>query len=181
MKLGTPAIAVITAVLGVGLLAGPAHAEKVRYADPADTTGSLTDIRAVTLDHRPARLVVTVRFTDLRRRSDGGPASLTIADRHQGGPRRCRVPPDPGLQAGTDYQLMRVRKGKVVGEPLTCPHQVRLDYANDRLTFATARTCIGSPESIRIGVKMRDDWDASHPITDWLGAPRSYTDRLVSS
>ena len=181
MNLGTPAIAVLTAVLGVGLLAGPAHAEKVRYADPADTTGSLTDIRAVTPDHRTTRLVVKVRFTDLRRRSTGGPSGLTIAIDTRTDRAGAEYRLTAGLQAGTDYQLMRVRKGKAVGEPLTCPHQVRLDYVNDRLTFATARTCIGSPESIRVGVKMRDDWDASHPMTDWLGKPRSYTDWLVSS
>ncbi|GAA4720555.1 hypothetical protein [Nocardioides conyzicola] len=181
MKLGNSVATVLAAALAVGLLAGPASAEKVRYGDPADTTGSLTDIRAVTPDHRTTRLVVKVGFTDLRRRSTGGPAGLTIAIDTRADRAGAEYRLSTGLQAGMDYQLMRVRHGKVVGEPLTCPHQVRLDYAADRLTLATARTCIGSPESIRIGVKMRDDWDASHPMVDWLGAPRSYTAWLVSS
>ena len=42
---------------------------------------------------------------------------------------------------------MRVRNGQAVGEPLTCPHQVRLDFAKDLLTFAAARTCLGSPDA----------------------------------
>ena len=76
---------------------------------------------------------------------------------------------------------MKVRRGQVVGEPLTCEHRVRLDFAADRLTFAAARACLGSPETVRIGAKMRDEFDGSHPVVDWLGEPRSWTDPLSSS
>lgn len=181
MKLGIVATTVAAALLAAGLVASPAHAEQVRYADPADATASLTDIRGVLLDHRASAVVVKVGFTDLRRSSTAGPSGLTVyldtvADRS--GPEFLLT---SGLQAGTDYQLLRTRGGRPYGDPLSCPHKLRLDFAADRLVFAAARTCLGSPERVRISVKMRDEWDSSHPVTDWLGAPRSWTDRLVSS
>jgi hypothetical protein len=30
-------------------------------------------------------------------------------------------------------------------------------------------------------VKMTDQYDASHPVTDWLGEPRSYTRAVTTS
>ncbi|WP_028644563.1 hypothetical protein [Nocardioides sp. URHA0020] len=176
-------VATLTAAaLGATLVAAPAaQAEQRRYADPADAAASLTDIRAVKVDHGARTLAVTVRFTDLRRRSDGGPASLTIGIDTRSSRPGAEFRLVSGLQEGTDYQLMRVRHGRVVGEPLTCGHRVRLDFAHNRLRFVGSRTCLGSPARARIAVLMRDEWDASHPITDWLGARRSYTAWLASS
>jgi hypothetical protein len=171
----------VAAMVAATVVAGPSYAEKARYGDPADATASLTDIRAVVLDHRPAKLVVGVRFTDLRRRSTGGPSGLTMLLDTRSDRAGAEFLLTTGLQAGTDYQLMRVRGGEAVGEPLTCDHHVRLDFAEDRLRFAAARDCLGSPASVRIGVKMRDELDSSHPVVDWLGAPRSWTPRLASS
>jgi hypothetical protein len=175
--LATAAAAMVAATV----VAGPAYAEKARFADPADATASLDDIRSVVVDHRTAQLVVKVRVTDLRRRSTGGPSGLTMlldtrADR-AGAEFRLTT----GLQSGTDFQLMKVRGGEAVGEPLTCDHHLRLDFVEDRLSFAASRECLGSPVSVRIGVKMRDEFDGSHPVVDWLGEPRSWTERLSSS
>jgi hypothetical protein len=181
MKLGIVATTLTVAAFGACLVAVPAQAARATYTDPADASGSLTDIRAVTVRHGPNRLAVKVRFTDLRRRSTEGPAGLTIGIDTRADRPGAEFRLGTGLQAGTDYQLVRIRRGQVVGEPLTCPHQVDLDYDADLLTFVAARTCLGSPESVRIAVKMRDDWDASHPITDWLGEPRSYTGPVLSS
>ena len=171
----------VAAMVAATVVAAPAHAEKARYADPADATASLTDIRAVVVDHRTARLVVKVRFTDLRRHSTGGPSGLTMLIDTRADRAGAEFRLTTGLQAGTDFQLMKVRGGRAVGEPLTCDHRVRLDFAEDRLSFAAARDCLESPASVRIGVKMRDEFDSSHPVVDWLGEPRSWTDRLASS
>ena len=180
MKLGTTALALLTAAVGATLVAGPAYADQARYPDPADATASLTDLRAVSVAHGPQRLVVKVRFTDLRARSTGGPSGLAIGidtDPDRRGP-EFRL--TTGLQAGTDYQLVAVRGSDVVGEPLTCPHKVALGFAGDRLTFVAARRCLGTPDSVRVALVMRDEFDSSHPVTDWLGARRSYTDWLAS-
>lgn len=171
----------VVAIAAATVLAGPAHAEKARYADPVDASASLTDIRAVVVDHRTAQLVVKVKFTDLRRRSTGGPSGLTMLIDTRADRTGAEFRLTTGLQGGTDYQLMKVRGGRAVGEPLTCDHRVRLDFAEDRLSFAAARDCLESPASVRIGVKMRDEFDSSHPVVDWLGEPRSWTDRLPSS
>jgi hypothetical protein len=172
---------VVAALMAATVVAGPAHADKARHADPADATASLTDIRAVVVDHRAAKVVVGVRFTDLRRRSTGGPSGLTILIDTRSDRAGAEFLLTTGLQAGTDFQLMKVRRGEAVGEPLTCDHHVRLNFAEDRLRFAAARDCLGSPESVRIGVKMRAEFDSSHPVVDWLGEPRSWTDPLASA
>jgi hypothetical protein len=173
--------AATAAAVAAGVFA-PAAAERAAFTDPADTGGaSLNDIRRVTVDHSPESLAVKVRFKDLRRRSDGGAAGLTILFDTR--PRRSgpEFRLTSGLQAGTDYQLMRVRDGRPVGEPLTCPHRVRLHFAKDTLRFHADRQCLGTPRRARISVKMTDMYDASHPVRDWLGAPRSYTPWLASS
>ena len=181
MKLGIAAIAV-TAAVGVGLLTAPAYAEQATFNDdPADASASLNDIRRVVLEHRTSAVVVRVGFDDLRSQSNAGGAGLTIGLDTRGDLEGPEFRLTTGLQSGTDYQLMRVRGGRAVGEPLTCPHKVQLYFTEDRLNFAASRTCLGSPKRVRIAVLMRDDFDSSHPITDWLGAPRSYTRWLTSS
>ena len=173
--------ATTTIALAAGVFA-PAAAERAGFSDPADVGGaSLNDIRHVRVDHRADGLDVTVRFADLRRRSGGGPAGLTI----RFDTRSRRYGPEfqltSGLYAGTDYQLMKVRANRTVGEPLSCPHRVRLDFGKDRLRFHATSGCLGSPSRVRIGVKMTDEFDGSHPVTDWLGEPRSYTPWVPSS
>lgn len=161
--------------------AAPAGAAEATYDDPADATASLTDIRTVAIKHTPAKLRVVVGFTDLRRRSEGGAAGLTIFIDTRKDRRGADFGLTTGLQDGTDYQLLRIRRGHPVGAPLTCPHRVRLGFAGDRLASDAVRSCLGEPGRVRIGVKMRDDFDPSHPVLDWLGEPRSWTRWVRSS
>ena len=173
------AITTVAALTAGGF--APASAERVSFADPADLGGaSLNDLRRVVVNHGAGRLSVQIRFTDLRSDSDGGPASLTMLfdTRSASGPEYRLT---TGLYEGTDYQLRRVRNGRPVGEPLTCPHQLRLDPDADLLRFHVDRDCIGLLSRVRIGVKMTDEYDGSHPVTDWLGERRSYTRWVVSS
>lgn len=159
-----------------GLVVAPAAAESASYRDPADLGGaSLNDLRRVTLTHGDARIGVRVKVIDLRRRSEGGPAGLTIRI----DTRAARSGPEfrltTGMYAGTDYQLQRIRGGRPVGEPLSCSHRVELDFAADRVQFRAGDGCLGQPAQVRIGVKMTDLFDGSHPVTDWLGEPQSWT------
>lgn len=177
---GRAALAAVLAAVALCYAAAPATAEAVTVKDPADATGSLTDIRAVRVAHGPQRLLVRVFFTDLQRDSDGGPSGLSVfldTDPARKGP-EFRL--STGLQEGTDYALVRMSGWKVTGQRLTCAHSVRLDFAAHRVTARVARTCLGRPATVRVGVRMRDDYDASHPMTDWLGSARSFT-RAVSA
>ncbi len=181
MNLRTRVPAAVTAALSIVALAvAPAAAVRAAYDDPADASGSLTDIRHVSVKHGPTRVKVNVRFTDLRRTSEEGPATLAIlldTRAARSGPEFRLV---SGLQEGMDYQLVKMKHGKPVGEPLTCDHAVALDFADDVLAFKVDRSCLDDPSRVRISVRMQDEYDASHPITDWLGAPRSYTGWLTS-
>ncbi|MFC4784723.1 hypothetical protein ACT8ZV_09625 [Nocardioides sp. MAHUQ-72] len=184
MNLSTRAArAVATVLLGATTLgvAAPAMAEKVSVEDPADATASLNDVRGATLDHRDVRVRGTITVTDLRAKSDGGPASIQVfldTDRTRKGP-EYRIA--SGLQEGTDYQLSRIRHWEAVGGPLSCAHHLALDYADDVVRYRVKRTCLGTPESVRVAVKMYDAYDASHPVVDWLGGRRDFTSWVRSS
>jgi len=157
----------------VATTAGPASAERLGLDDPADVGGaSLSDILSVTAVHAPRKLVVRVDFAELKRTSDAGPSSLSVfvdTDRNANGP-EFRV--GTGLQAGTDYQLVRMENWKPVGEALTCPHVVAINFDTNRVRARISRSCLGNPRKVRIGVKMTDLYDGSHPVVDWLGKRR---------
>lgn len=164
-----------TTVLALAVGVVPASAERASFPDPADMGGaSLNDIRRVTVHHGSHRVVITMGFVDLRHDSEEGPAGLTMLldtrPAHAGPEFRLTT----GLYDGTDYQLRKITDGRP-GEPLTCSHHVRLDPAADTLRFRAGRGCLDQPTRLRIGVKMTDQYDASHPVTDWLGEPRSFT------
>lgn len=168
--------AVVAASVLAGLtLAAPAHAEKGVYDDPADASASLTDLRRVSVDHAAKNLFVKVAFTDLRDRSDAGPASMAVyldADPGRRGPELVLL---TGLQAGTDYQLVRMRRWRTVGEPLSCGHRVALRPRADVARIRISRGCLGDPAQVRVGVRMVDAYDGSHPITDWFRGERRFT------
>lgn len=172
-------VALATTLLVAAL--GPASAEQASYADPADVGGaSLNDLRRVAVNHSADRLAVRVKVTDLRRTSEAGPAGLTIRIDTRSGRPGPEYRLTTGLYEGTDYQLMRMRDGKAVGEPLSCDHTVRLGFATDVVRFSADRACLGSPERARVSVKMTDLYDGSHPVTDWLGEPGSWTSWLAA-
>jgi hypothetical protein len=174
-RLSTRVIATGALVVAALAVAAPALADRAEVRDPADATASLTDIRKVVIDHGPQRLLVKVRFTDLRRNSDGGPSGIGIfldTDPDQDGPEFKLA---SGLQSGTDYQLLRVQDWKIVGEPLSCRHHLALDFADDVLRFRGGHACLRAPDAARVAVKMTDMYDGSHPVVDWLGERRSFT------
>ena len=42
------------------------------------------------------------------------------------------------------------------------------------------RPCLGAPARVRVGVRMREDVDASHAVVDWLDGRRSFTSWVLS-
>ncbi|MBZ5741205.1 hypothetical protein [Nocardioides mangrovi] len=181
MSLGKPLLSVLVAGAAlVALVGAPAAAETAGYRDPADASASLTDIRHVTVRHGGDGIAVVVRFTDLRRRSTGGPAGLSVFFDTVGRRRGPEFQLGTGLQAGTDYQLVRSRHRRGVGDPIDCDYSVRLRYDADRMVLHADRDCLGTPDRVRVGVLMTDEWDGSHPVEDWLGEPRSWTAWLTA-
>jgi hypothetical protein len=183
MTTASRTIRLLAATTGVALsclLAAPASAASTSFFDGPDASGSLNEILRVSVNHGAGQAKVVVTFADLRKRSEGGPASIVIfLDTKQGrkGP-EFRL--DSGLQNGTDFQLRRAKNWKPVGEPKTCDHHVDLQFAKDKLVFTTARDCIGTPDTLRVGARMTDLFDASHPIHDWMKGPRRWTDTVAS-
>jgi len=165
--------AVATATLTV---TAPAHADSVTLTDPADATASLSDIRKVAVGHTAARVTFRVRFTDLRRTSEAGPSGVQLYVDTNGARKGPEHVLGSGLQSGTDYQLARVRGWSgAAGNPMSCAHRVRLDFAADVLRGWIARRCLGAPAQVRLAVRMTDHFDGSHPVTDWLKGPRKWT------
>lgn len=166
--------------LAVGAVAGPASAGSTSATDPADATASLTDIRRVSVNHGPEQVITRIRFTDLRRTSTAGPSGMTVlvdsAPRRKGPELRF----DTGLQEGTDYQLTRTKGWVLAGDPLNCSAGLRLDWAADVAFVRVSRACLGEPRKVRVAVKMVDLHDGSHPVTDWLGNPRSFTSYVAA-
>jgi len=180
-RLRRTALAALGAALLLTTATGPASAERLGLDDPADVGGaSLSDILAVTAIHGAQRVIVRVDFAELEPTSDFGPSSLSIfldTDRSAKGP-EFRI--GTGLQEGTDYQLVRMKKWKAVGEPLSCKHAVDLDFDDNQARARVNRSCLGNPEKVRIGVKMTDLFDGSHPVVDWLGKRRYLSIPLAS-
>lgn len=162
-----------TAGLATPLFAvGPASADSIRQTDPADASGSLNDIRDVRLDYANQKVKVKVKVADLRRRSEAGPAGMTIhfdTNRGKAGPEYSL---GTGLQDGTDYALVRSKGWSASGSSLVSCNQygLRLDYARDWVVFWAKPACLGNPKALRVSVFMRDDYDGSHPIRDWAPA-----------
>ena len=166
-------------VLAVGLTA-PASAESTSFTDGADASGSLNDILRVRVNHGAERAKVVVTFADLRKRSAGGPAGIAVFLDTKQGRKGPELRLDSGLQNGTDYTLHRAKSWKPVGDPKTCAHDVDLKFGKDKLVLTTTRACIGTPTRLRVGAKMTDFFDASHPIHDWMKGARRWTATVTS-
>jgi hypothetical protein len=116
------AAALLATALGV---AGPASAQTTTVVDGADATGSLSDIRRVTLAHQTDKVVVRTTFTDLTTDSAAGLRINIDTNAARVGPEFVLV---SGLGEGTDYFLLEARDWRMVGEPLGCAHHLRIDW-----------------------------------------------------
>lgn len=178
--LARPVAAAAAVALTLGLAASPASAETTTATDPADSGGSLTDIRRVTVNHGPEQVITKVRFTGLKRTSDGGPSGLTVFFDSAPGRKGPELRFDTGLQEGTDYQVTGTKGWAQAGDRLTCPHGLRLAWAKKMAIVRVSRECLGDPTKVRVAVKMVDLYDGSHPMNDWFGNPRSFTSYVAA-
>lgn len=159
--------------VAVTLAAAPVHAATT-VVDGADATASRTDILRVRVDHAERRVEVRVRFPDLRKRALAGLHVYVDSDPDTAGPERGIALP---LFSGADFAMWRVRDWQFVGDhPVRCRYEADHRWRRDVLVLTARRGCFGTPDAIRVGMRMRDNADASHPVTDWLLGRRELTD-----
>lgn len=147
------------AAMGVTLAAGPAQAERTAVADrrgdvlkveegatsgePAP--GSTFDVWRSTFAHTTDRVVVRVRFDDLRRTGKRLQVWVNLQD-GRGRTNHIGIEGTPGNRSGTAW-LMGDR-----GQDRPCRIRHRIDYGRDVVRVSLPRTCVGSPRVLRFGV-----------------------------
>ncbi|MFS3130006.1 hypothetical protein ACLM5J_16520 [Nocardioides sp. Bht2] len=163
-----------TAALSLGMLSS-AGAEVQRINDGADVTATLNDILTVRLAHTKTTVRVRTTYQDLRKAVDDGGASTSIyldTRPKRPGPEFALV---AGLQLGTDYQLVRVKNWKLVGEPLSCQHDFDVVWPKETTRLVVKRSCLGNPAKVRVSQRVTDMADASHPVRDWAPDRRQFS------
>ena len=170
------ALAATAALAATLTLAPAAHAETTRVDDGADATASTTDIRVVRVNHGDQRLRIQVGFPDLREDGAAGLLTWIDTDAEQAGPEYAIGAP---LFSGGDYMLVGTDGWKPTGQPVDCRYNLQLDYADDQLVLTTRRGCFDKPDQVRVAMRMFDNEDPSHPVTDWLIGRREFTTWLA--
>lgn len=170
-------LALASALAGV-LVPTAAHATTQTVQDAAETSESRTDILSTTVRHSRSRVVVRVRFDDLRRRNRAGLSTYVDVDRDRRGPEYVL---NTGLAAGTDYRLSRVRRWQATGDPLQCEHSLRLRWVDDVAVVRVSRECLRDPSSVRVSVLMTDLYDGVNAVVDWSPATRRFGTWLAPS
>lgn len=154
-------------------MAAPAHAEFYSTSDPADASGSLTDIRAVRAKHGAANVVVKVRFQDLTRSSAAGLSIFIDADRSVPG---AEYVLSSGLNDGTDYMLTTATGWRGTNERVECDYDARFSWGiKNSVRVRIDRACLDEPSAVRVSVKMADPTDGSVRVVDWSPERRRWS------
>ena len=157
--------------------AAPANADGIGVSDPKDL-GHGVDLRSVEVQHGGANVVVTTTHTNLVESFRSGSSGSVFIDTDD-------TNPGPeyvffgGFFVGTDYNLVQTDgfARSAVGEPVEGSYRMRVDYDRDTVRFRIALDAIGSPDQVRVAVRVAGTRpDGTSTRTDWLGAPRSFTD-----
>ena len=156
----------VTAVAAASLGSTAAYAEVRSFADAKHDVEGGADLWRATVTHEK-RVKVTLKFDNLVPdfMSDAGASLYVDTDKSTKGPDYVLR---TGLFEGTDYAMFRTDGWAAVGEPLTCFHQVTLDYDRDLAKVVFGRGCLGDPDAVRIAVKSA----SSGSQVDWLGSRR---------
>lgn len=155
----------------------PATADGIGTAD-ADDLAHGVDLLSVEVQHKAANVVVTTTHADLRESFRSGSSGSVFIDTD---------PADPGPEyvfsggffVGTDYQLLTTDgfASSAWGEPVEGSYRMKVDYDREMVRFRISRETLGSPDEVRVAVRVAGTKpDGKNTRTDWLGAPRSFTD-----
>ena len=167
-----------TALVLAGLVAAPAQAEFYSTSDPADASGSLTDIRAVRAKHGAANVVVKVRFQDLTRSSAAGLSIFIDTDRSTKG---AEYALSSGLNDGTDYVLTTAAGWRGTDERVECDYEAKFNWGiKNSVRVRIDRSCLEDPTAVRVSVKMADPTDGSTRVVDWSPQRRRWSLPIAS-
>ena len=159
-------------------MAPAAHAASTVVDDGADASASRTDILTVRVEHGARRVQVKVTFPDLRRHAHAGLTVYVDSDPDARGPERSVGLP---LFSGSDFVMWRMRDWEFVGDrPVQCRYGADYRWGRDVVVLTARRGCFGRADEVRVGMRMRDVADSSHPVTDWLIGRRHFTDWVAS-
>lgn len=156
----------------------PASADAIGVRDANDLDHGV-DLRSVVLDHRAENVVVTTTHTDLRPsfRTGSSGAVFLDTDELDAGPEYVLV---GAFFSGSDYQLLNTEGfgQRKWGQPVEGSYELRLRYLKDQARIRIAREAIGSPDQVRVAVRVSGTRPAgtSMGVQDWLKEPRSFTD-----
>jgi hypothetical protein len=136
----------------------------------------------VVVDHTADNLVVTTTHTNLREtfRSGSGGAVFIDTDPADAGPEYVLV---GGYFVGTDYALLHTDgfADSTWGRRVKGSYRMTVDYDRERVRTRISRAAIGSPEQVRVAVRVAGTrTDGSSTPRDWLGEPRSFTDWVAA-
>ena len=173
----TPIALTAGSVLALATLAAaPAQAEYYSTSDPADASGSLTDIRAVRAKHGAANVAVKVRFRDLTRSSAAGLSIFIDTDRGAKGPEYVF---STGLNDGTDYVLTEADGWRGTDARVECDYEAAYRWGiKNSMRVRIDRDCLDQPDVIRVSVKMADPTDGSTRVVDWSPEPRRWSEPM---
>lgn len=159
----------------------PAAADGIGVSDPVDLQHGV-DLRSMVVDHKADNLVVTTTHTNLREtfRSGSGGAVFIDTDPADAGPEFVLV----GCYfVGTDYALLHTDgfADSTWGRRVNGSYRMTVDYDRERVRTRISRAAIGSPEQVRVAVRVAGTrTDGSSTPRDWLGEPRSFTDWVAA-
>jgi hypothetical protein len=155
----------------------PATADGIGTAD-ADDLAHGVDLLSVEVQHKAANVVVTTTHADLREsfRSGSSGSVFIDTDPADAGPEYVF---SGGFFVGTDYQLLTTDgfASSAWGEPGEGSYRMKVDYDREMVRFRISRETLGSPDEVRVAVRVAGTKpNGKNTRTDWLGAPRSFTD-----
>ena len=163
------ALAAGSALVLAGIVAAPAHAEFYSIDDPADASGSLSDVYGIEANHGSDNLRVKVYFNELMRSSAAGLSIFIDTDRDAKGPEYVL---GSGLGDGTDYALTVADGWRGSDDRVKCDYAARPRWGKDVFRAVISRDCFDDASSVRVSVKMADPTDGTTPVVDW--APKRH-------
>jgi hypothetical protein len=155
----------------------PAHADEFGTADDQDLAHGV-DLLSVQVQHGARNVVVTTTHTDLVEsfRSGSSGSVFLDTDPTDTGPEYVFA---GGYFVGTDYTLLTTDgfATSTWGEPVEGSYRMKIDYDADQVRMRISRQAIGLPDEVRVAVRVAGTRpNGKDTRTDWLLAPRTFTD-----
>ncbi len=161
-------IAAVLAALVLG--AAPAVAATAVTPDAAEGAQQADLLKVKTANGAGLRIRLT--FDDLRRsgaRYSQGVTVFVDTDASRKGPELAMT---GGLNTGTDYQVVRVRRWQLAQNPLSCSYRLTLDWRHDVAIARVGDDCLGDHGAVRVGVRVNETHQGKRTV-DWLMARRA--------